>query len=65
MPYFFYPRIYKVTDVGQSETYGFVEDENSQFLIKPNCYPAGMEKLGSKDAYLIDNGEYLYLYIGN
>ena len=35
------------------------------FMTKPQCYPATLEKLGSKDAYLIDNGEYIYLYLGN
>jgi hypothetical protein len=34
-------------------------------MTKPQCYPATLEKLGSKDAYLIDNGEYIYLYLGN
>ncbi len=34
-------------------------------MSKPACHPATLEKLGSKDAYLIDNGDYLYLYLGN
>ena len=34
-------------------------------MTKPLCYPATLEKLGSKDAYLIDNGEYIYVYLGN
>lgn len=24
-----------------------------------------MEKIGSKDAYIVDNSEYIYLYLGN
>ena len=34
-------------------------------MTKPICLPAAMERLGSKDAYVIDNGEYLFLYLGN
>ncbi len=34
-------------------------------MLKPQCYAAGMDKLGSKDAYVIDNGEYIFLYLGN
>lgn len=34
-------------------------------MIKPYVHAAALEKLGSKDAYIIDNGEYIYLYIGN
>lgn len=34
-------------------------------MLKPPCNAASLEKLGSKDAYLIDNGEYIFLYIGN
>ena len=34
-------------------------------MTKPICVPAAMERLGSKDAYVIDNGEYLFLYLGN
>lgn len=34
-------------------------------MLKPACVPATMEKLSSKEAYLIDNGEYIYFYLGN
>lgn len=34
-------------------------------MTKPNCYPASLEKLDSKNAYILDNGDYLYLYLGN
>lgn len=34
-------------------------------MTKPNCSAAAMEKLGSKDAYVIDNSEYIFLYLGN
>jgi len=39
--------------------------EGATFMTKPACYPATLEKLGSKHAYVIDNGEYIYLYLGN
>lgn len=34
-------------------------------MTKPNCHPANLEKLDSKNAYILDNGDYLYLYLGN
>lgn len=34
-------------------------------MTKPPCQAATLEKLGSKDAYIIDNGEYIFLYLGN
>ena len=34
-------------------------------MVKPNCLPAAMEKLGLNEAYLIDNGDYIYFYVGN
>jgi hypothetical protein len=34
-------------------------------MTKPTCYPATLEKLDSKNAYILDNGDYLYLYLGN
>lgn len=34
-------------------------------MNKPACIPASMERLGTKDAYVIDNGEYIFLYLGN
>ena len=34
-------------------------------MLKPLCYAAALEKLGSHDAYVIDNGEYIFFYIGN
>lgn len=34
-------------------------------MQKPHLQIASLEKLGNKDAYLIDNGEYIHLFIGN
>ena len=64
-PYFMYPRIYRVTDIGSAEADYGQYAEGAQLMSKPLCYPASMEKLGSKDAYLVDNADYVYLYLGN
>ena len=65
-PYFFYPRIYRVTDIGFVDAgWGEPVSEGSAWITKPECRPATLEKLGSKNAYLIDNSEYIYLYLGN
>lgn len=34
-------------------------------MQKPLYQIASLEKLGNSDAYIIDNSEYIYLYIGN
>jgi len=64
VPYFFYPRVYRVTDVGFVDS-GWGEPAAEGWVTKPECRPASLEKLDSRHAYLMDNGDYLYLYIGN
>lgn len=34
-------------------------------MQKPMLTHAQLEKLGHADAYIIDNSEYIYFYIGN
>ena len=65
IPYFFYPRIYKVTDIGNADCAYGNYPEGSQFMVKPLCVPATMERLNSQDAFVIDNGEYIFLWLGN
>lgn len=75
VPYFFYPRIYRVSDIGQDVrhlnfltkqgcTWGQYADD-ATLMTKPQCFPATLEKLDSQNAYLLDNADYLYLYLGN
>jgi hypothetical protein len=64
VPYFFYPRVYRVTDVGFVDS-GWGEPATEGWVTKPECRPASLEKLDSRHAYLMDNGDYLYLYLGN
>jgi hypothetical protein len=33
-------------------------------MHKPNCQPATVEKLSSQEAYILDNGEMIYFYLG-
>jgi hypothetical protein len=63
-PYTLYPRIYKVSDIAETENYGFYPEE-SQLMVKPPCIPASLEKLVLNEAYLIDSGDYIYFFIGN
>jgi hypothetical protein len=42
-----------------------VYGEGSQFMVKPACVPATLEKLGHNEAYIVDNGDYIFFYIGN
>ena len=64
-PYFFYPRVYRVTMVGEVDSGWGDYAEGASFMSKPSCYPATLSKLSSKEAYVIDNGEYIFLYLGN
>lgn len=34
-------------------------------MHKPQVQAATVEKLSSKEAYLLDNGEFIYFYLGN
>jgi hypothetical protein len=65
VPYFFYPRVYRVTDVGFMDSGWGEPVGEGGWVTKPDCRPASLEKLESRHVYLIDNSEYLYLYIGN
>ena len=65
VPYFFYPRVYRVTDVGFMDSGWGEPVGEGGWVTKPDCRPASLEKLDSRHAYLIDNAEYLYLYLGN
>lgn len=56
--------MYKVTEVGTPDAgWGDPISEGSTWVTKPDCLPATMEKLDTRHAYLIDNGEYLFLYL--
>lgn len=76
-PYLFYPRVYKVTEVldvpGRQHSYGtsdadldwgFFTDETEQTMVKPKVVAARQEKITNADVYLMDNGEYLNLFVG-
>ena len=53
---------YGATDVDLD--WGFFTDETEQTIVKPMVIPPRQEKISSADAYLMDNGEYLNLFIG-
>ena len=38
-------------------------DDQGQQIIKPKCLPARLDKITEKDAYIMDNGEYINLFI--
>lgn len=63
MSYLLYPRIYKITDIGHSDTYGHT-DESTQLIVKPHCLPCRGSKLSHSEAFIIDNGQYLTLLVG-
>lgn len=63
MSYLLYPRVYKVTDIGQSEAFA-VASEETGLLKKPPCLPCRLGKLNPQDAYLFDDGQYLTVFVG-
>jgi hypothetical protein len=78
VPYMFYPRIYDITNVidlpGNQRTmgdidagidWGFFSDETEATLVKPKIIAGEYKKISNGSAYLMDNGEYLNLFIGS
>ena len=79
MAYQLYPRVYRVTDVtavvghqhdngGNHEitNWGFFANENEESnLVKPRVHAAMFEKLDRADAYVLDSGESITLYVGS
>jgi hypothetical protein len=43
--------------------WGFFTDESCQQVVKPKIYPGRLDKLTNQDAYVMDNGEYINLFI--
>lgn len=75
-PYLFYPRVYCVTNVmdvvGQQRSYGhdeqfldwgFFTDDTEQSIVKPKIVQARQEKVMPGEAYIMDNGEYINLFV--
>lgn len=62
--YALYPRVYKLTDLGQNDSYGYV-DEQTELLVKPVAQPCRFTKAFYTETLLIDNGEYLTLMVGH
>ena len=78
VPYLFYPRIYDVTnvidlpgnqrsmgDIDRGIDWGFFSDETESMLVKPKIIAGEYKKISNGSAYLMDNGEYLNLFIGS
>jgi len=45
--------------------WGFFSDETESVLVKPKIIPGEYKKISNASAYLMDNGEYLNLFIGH
>ena len=63
LSYQLYPHIYKVSDVAESESWGHT-DENTQLIVKPEMLPCRGSKLSHNDCFIVDNGEYLTVLVG-
>ena len=58
-----WPRIYKLTDIESNLTYGYPDEETGK-IIKPPVWENDYSNLGVYDLCIIDNGEYISLYVG-
>jgi hypothetical protein len=58
-----HPRLFILTDIETDDSWGY-EDETTGKIIKPFACDLSIKNMTSEDVCLIDNGEYLYLYIG-
>jgi hypothetical protein len=78
LPYLLYPRIYCVTDVlkavGHQRTFGdtarglnwgFFTDEGEAAIVKPKVLTCELKRLSLEEAYLLDNGEQIYLKVNS
>ena len=78
VPYLFYPRVYCITDildvVGNQKSYGsdktsvkwgFFTDESCQSMVKPKALAAHTQNITNGDVYIMDNGEYINLFVGS
>ena len=59
------PLIYKISDIMTTqEYYGYADNETGK-IIKPSIWDNSVENLGPQDLCIIDDAEYIYLYIGS
>mmetsp|Transcript_15078 Transcript_15078/g.14650 ORF Transcript_15078/g.14650 Transcript_15078/m.14650 type:complete len:202 (-) Transcript_15078:36-641(-) len=63
-PYFVYPRVYPIQDIVSNDSYGYQAD-GSDLLTKPLALEAQASVLKPDGVYLLDNGTYIYLYVGS
>ena len=65
MSYFFYPRLYRITDIIQEDCdFGEIDSE-SGLIVKPKARPCRMKSLSHFEVYLVDDGSYLTVLVGN
>ena len=56
-----YPKLYPIGNVTDPKSYC---DGGEEVNMKPQNICTIKEKLQKNDAYIMDNGEYIYLYVG-
>ena len=62
---FLYPRVHKISDIGDSDRLWGDTDEESGMIVKPLYQPCLFSKSGHYETYLIDNGDWLYCLLGS
>lgn len=59
------PRVYKISDIQYSQSYYGYPDEETGKSVKPPVWDNIFNNCGSQDLCIIDNGDYIYLYVGS
>jgi len=58
------PRMYKISDIQSSMTYYGYQDEETGKFVKPPLVDNKYSNMTSDDLLIIDDGEFIYLYVG-
>ena len=59
------PKVYKLSDIQYSESYYGYPDEETGKIIKPSVWDNTFNSWGSQDLCIIDDGDYINLYVGS
>lgn len=57
------PRIYTLTDIESNLVYGYPDEETGK-IVKPPVIDNKYSSLESYDLWILDNGDFLFLYVG-
>lgn len=57
------PRVYKLSDIQTNMVYGYPDEETGK-IVKPPVCDNTYDDLSPYDLWIVDNGDYLFLFVG-